>query len=109
MCFHENSAEFLPLFTEHLWLLLLYHLLYHRLYHAFFLQNPSVYNFFFMNHWHYSSALVLRFNVYLKILHLRSNNEHYWTPVKYLNVLEKYYQLPILGVLDMSGHFHQKQ
>ena len=49
-----------------------------------------------------------------------------WTPVKYLNVLHqnrtkkqlrhfflnillKYYQIPILGTLDMSGHFHQKQ
>ena len=52
--------------------------------------------------------------------------KHDWTPVKYLNVLhhnitqkqlqhfflnimQKHYQLPILGTLDMSGHFHQKQ
>ena len=27
----------------------------------------------------------------------------------FLNILQKYYQLPILGTLDMSGHFHQKQ
>ena len=55
-----------------------------------------------------------------------SNNQHDWTLVKYLNVLhhnktqkqlrlfflnilQKYYQLPILGTLDMSGHFHKKQ
>ena len=25
----------------------------------------------------------------------------------FLNILQKYYQLPILGILDMSGHFHQ--
>ena len=54
-----------------------------------------------------------------------SNNEHDWTPAKYVNVLhhnitqkqlqqfffdilQKYYQLPILGTLDMSRHFHQK-
>ena len=50
-----------------------------------------------------------------------SHSEHDWTPVKYLhvshhkavatiflNILEKYYQLPILGILNMSGHFHQK-
>ena len=50
------------------------------------------------------------------------NNEHDWTPIKYLNVLhhtkvvatiflnisQKYYQLPIVGTLGMSGHFHQK-
>ena len=55
-----------------------------------------------------------------------SNNEHDWNTVKYLNVLHenstqkqlrhfflnilhKYYQLPILGTLVMSGHFHQKR
>ena len=27
----------------------------------------------------------------------------------FLNILQKYYQLPILGTLDMSGHFHQTQ
>ena len=54
-----------------------------------------------------------------------SNNELDWTLVKYLNalhqnrtqkqlqhffqnILQKYYQLHILGFLDMSGHFHQK-
>ena len=58
--------------------------------------------------------------------HLESNNKHYWTPLKYcnvlqlnrtqkqlrhvfLNILQKYYQLHILGTLDTSGHFHQKQ
>ena len=51
-------------------------------------------------------------------------NKHDCTHVKYLNVLynnrrqkllqyffltiAKYYQLPILGTLDMSGHLHQK-
>ena len=25
------------------------------------------------------------------------------------NILQKYYQLPILGILDMSSHFHQKE
>ena len=55
-----------------------------------------------------------------------SNSKHDWTPIKYLNVLnhnrtqkhsqyfflnilQKYYELPILDILDMSGHFHQKQ
>ena len=55
-----------------------------------------------------------------------SNNKPDWTPVKYLivlhhnrtqkqlqhsflNMLQKYYQLPILGTLDISGHLHQKQ
>ena len=53
-----------------------------------------------------------------------SNNEHDWTPVKYLNVLHhnrtqsscdnffliycKNYQFPILVILDMYGHFYQK-
>ena len=54
-----------------------------------------------------------------------SNNELDWASVKYLNVLhhnrtqkqlqhislsilQKYYQIHILGTLDMSGHFHQK-
>ena len=27
----------------------------------------------------------------------------------FLMLLKKYYQLPILGTLDMSGHFHQKR
>ena len=27
----------------------------------------------------------------------------------FLNILQKYYQLPILGILDMSSHFHQKE
>ena len=51
-------------------------------------------------------------------------NKHDCNHVKYLNVLynnrrqkllqyffltiAKYYQLPILGTLDMSGHLHQK-
>ena len=26
----------------------------------------------------------------------------------YLNILQKYYQIPILGTLDMSGNFYQK-
>ena len=26
----------------------------------------------------------------------------------FLNILQKYYQLPILGTLGVSGHFHQK-
>ena len=55
-----------------------------------------------------------------------SNNEQGWTPVTYLNVLhrnvipkqlqhfflnglQKYYQLPILGTFDMSGYFHPKR
>ena len=29
-------------------------------------------------------------------------------PTIFLNISQKYYQLPILGVLNMSGHFHQK-
>ena len=53
-----------------------------------------------------------------------SENKHDWIPVECLNVsqqnrtqkhfqtffntLQKYYQLPILGTLDMFGHFHQK-
>ena len=49
-------------------------------------------------------------------------NQHGWALIKYLNVLhlnrtqkqllhslQKYYQLPILGTLEISGHFHQKQ
>ena len=60
------------------------------------------------------------------IFHKTSDNKHDWTPIKYLSVLhhnrtqkllqqfflnifQKYYQLPILGTLVMSGHFHQKQ
>ena len=27
----------------------------------------------------------------------------------FLNILQEYYQLPILGVLGMSGRFYQKQ
>ena len=27
----------------------------------------------------------------------------------FLNILQKYYQFPILGTLGISGHFHQKQ
>ena len=27
----------------------------------------------------------------------------------FLNMLQKYSQIPILGTLDMSGHFHQKR
>ena len=55
-----------------------------------------------------------------------SNKEHDRNPVQYLNVLhhnrtqkqlryfflnilQKYYQLPILGVLNMPGHFLQKR
>ena len=57
------------------------------------------------------------------ILTLTSKKEHDWTPIKYLNVLhhnktqkqlqqfflnilQKYYQLFVLGILDMSDHFH---
>ena len=29
--------------------------------------------------------------------------------VVFPKILQKYYQLPILGTLDMSDHFHQKQ
>ena len=71
----------------------------------------------------YLEHLVLRNTMTLVVK--TSNNEHDWTPVKYLNVLhhnitqkrlqqlflstvQKYYQFPILGTLDMSGHFHQK-
>ena len=59
-----------------------------------------------------------------------SINEHDWTPLKYLDVikyldvlhhnrtqkqlrhfflkiLQEYYELPILGTLDMSDHFYQ--
>ena len=52
-------------------------------------------------------------------------NEHDWTLIKYLNVLyhnsiqkqlqhflvkilQKHYQFPILGTMDMSGNFHEK-
>ena len=53
-----------------------------------------------------------------------SYNEHDWTSVKYLSVLyhnrtqkqlqifflmQKYYQLPILGTLDIFGHFLPKE
>ena len=55
----------------------------------------------------------------------KSNKVYDYKPVKYLNalhhdrtqkqlqhfflnLLQKYYQLPILGALDMSGHFLQK-
>ena len=55
-----------------------------------------------------------------------SNIEHGWTPVKhvnvfhhnrtqkqlrhvFLNIVQIYYQLPIFGTLDMSGHFPQKR
>ena len=56
-----------------------------------------------------------------------SNIKHDWTPpAKYLhvfhhngtqnqlqlflpNILQKHYQVPILDILDMSGHSHQKQ
>ena len=27
----------------------------------------------------------------------------------FLNILQKYYQINILGTLDMFGHFHQKR
>ena len=56
---------------------------------------------------------------------ITSNKEHNWTSVNiwmfsitiehksscdtfFLNILQKHFQLPILGTLDMSGHFHQK-
>ena len=48
------------------------------------------------------------------------NNKHGWTPIKYLNAfnhnrthksscntLQKYYQLPILGTFDISGHMEK--
>ena len=50
-----------------------------------------------------------------------SNNEYDWTSkisehlhhnrtdIVDIKILQKHYQLPILGTLDMSGHFHQKQ
>ena len=34
--------------------------------------------------------------------------EHKAVGTVFLNMLQKYYQLPILGILNMSGHFHQK-
>ena len=54
-----------------------------------------------------------------------SKNEHNWTPLKYLNVLrhnrtqkqswqfflnilQKCYQLPIFGTLNISGHLYKK-
>ena len=57
---------------------------------------------------------------------LTSNNKHDWALIKYLNVfhhnrkqkqlqhfflniLQKYYQFPILDTLDMSVQFYQKQ
>ena len=52
-----------------------------------------------------------------------SNNEHEWAPIKCLNalqhsrtqklfshffkILQKYYQLPILCTLDVTGHFYK--
>ena len=55
-----------------------------------------------------------------------SNDEHDWIPINsvkvlyhnrtqtqsqnlLLKILPSYYQLPILGTLDMSHHFHQKR
>ena len=55
-----------------------------------------------------------------------SNNEQDWTPITHLNILhrngipkqlqhfflnglQKYYQLSILGTFDMSGYFHHKR
>ena len=66
---------------------------------------------------HFSFYDLVLFSV--KIYLQTSNNEHDWTPLKYLNVLhhnrrqstcnmQKYYQLSILGILNMSGHFLQK-
>ena len=34
--------------------------------------------------------------------------EHKRVATIFLNILEKYYQLPILGILNMSRHFDQK-
>ena len=65
-------------------------------------------------------------NPVMMIVIITSNNKHDWTPLKYLNVyyhnrtqkqlwhlfdriLQKYYQLPILGTLDISGHSHWKR
>ena len=56
------------------------------------------------------------------MLKITSNNKYDWTPMMHLNVwhhnrtqkqfpqfflniLQKYYQLPIVGTLDMYGHF----
>ena len=62
----------------------------------------------------------------IQLLHgITSNNKHDWTPIKYLNILHhnrtqkqfqyfflnilhKYYQLPVLRTVDMFCHFYQK-
>ena len=61
----------------------------------------------------------------LQLTFSTSNNKYDWNPIKYLNVLhhnklqsscdnyflnilQKDYQLSILSILDMCGHFHQK-
>ena len=44
---------------------------------------------------------------YLNVLH--PNRTQKQLRYVFLNTLQKYYQLPILGILGMPGHFHQKQ
>ena len=39
---------------------------------------------------------------YLNILHYSWTQKPFWH--FFLNILQKYYQIPILGTLDMSGH-----
>ena len=34
--------------------------------------------------------------------------EHKAVATIFFNILQQYFQLPILGILDMSDHFHQK-
>ena len=43
---------------------------------------------------------------YLNVLH--HNRMQKWLQHFFLNKLQKYYKLPILGTLDITGHFHQK-
>ena len=39
---------------------------------------------------------------------LHHNRIHKAVATIFLNTLQKHYQLPIFGILKMSGHFHQK-
>ena len=71
-----------------------------------------------------NSRCLLRNTLIQRNFYFSDNKKHNWAPVKYLNILhhsrtkkqlqhfliilQKCYQLPILGTLDMSGHFHQK-
>ena len=80
------------------------------------------FGYLFFQHMFHGHGLIIKL---YKILQMKSKNKHDWIPIRYLNILhhnriqkqllhfflnmlQKYHQLSILGTLDLHDNFHQK-